>query len=86
MINQVKNLSQYQKQVLLNQAREALASWEEAGNPVIVGYEAHLNNEDESCLVLYKCQCGALVADYEDYSGRDEEADQCPKCGRSYDN
>ena len=86
MINQIQNLSYYQKQVLLSEARQVLAGWEEEGNPVIVGNEVYLDDPERSYLVLYKCECGTLIADYEDYSGRDEEVDQCPKCRRPYDN
>ena len=89
MISQLQNLSNYQKQALLQQARQALDSWEEQGNPELVWngyyYECNLNNEDESVLVLYKCECGALIAEYDDYSGILEEAMHCPKCGRHYE-
>lgn len=77
-------LTKYQKDKLIKEAQASLASWGETGNVELVwdGYnhEAQLNNEDESILVLYKCEeCGRLVAELEEVG----EYGYC-RCGESY--
>jgi len=86
MIHKLQRLNSKHKAELLEQAQAALDSWEEEGNPKIVGGVCELNNEDEGYLVLYRCgNCGEYIADEEDYSGRDLEVDRCLCCNAHYD-
>jgi hypothetical protein len=89
MIKRLQRLNDYHKAELLEQAQNYLAGWEEEGHPEIIKeygqWVCKCNNEDESELVLYRCSCGQYIADWEDYSGRDEDADRCHNCNAHYD-
>ena len=90
MISRISKLTKLQQSKLLDLAEATLDSWCEDGSPEIVwdgvSHTAHLNNEDETVLALYRCRkCRNYISDFEDYSGRDEETDVCPHCGASYE-
>lgn len=92
MIKQLEKLTSYQKSRVLSLVHKFYAPEDEATiwiddeNLVLV-----LDNDDgpEDLPVEYagyKCQdCGRIIADYLDYSGRDLDTDRCPHCNSHYD-
>lgn len=89
MLNQVKKLSSYQKEVLLREAALDLESWEEVGEPVLKydGYYHYVEVRSEDpevagqVMVLWKCDsCGRLMSGGEEVS----EYGECHNCGAPY--
>ncbi len=79
MIQRLNKLSSYQKQVLSAQ----VAQYEEVQPQIEWNGEYHVLQVGEIDYRGYKCECGNLIADYDDHSGRDWEVDAC-KCGKHY--
>jgi hypothetical protein len=78
MLNQLSQLSSYQKRVLLQQA-ESYGYQDLQVEDSLISYHDPEHNE-QGYLAGYKCDCGALIAEDEEVG----ELGACPRCGANY--
>ncbi len=74
----LKQLSSYQRKIALEQAAKLGCQDAKIVDNALVSYSEYPG--DESYLALYKCGCGALIAEDEEYG----ELGACYKCNANY--